>query len=910
MLSTYEGERKQQHQEQTKDELVKIRQRVDLMMEVYDNDQGCKSEVSPIEFFNSLEELQRLFDNQQMKRNYLSKFRVFVVGLQSGFEKKHSLLHSVCESLQQLHHKLTTETVYSHLSETNLSEFSINEALSTLQRSIERLGGIKSTMRNVFEIQTSHLDSSSRETVEDSLNIAEEGMNSISNYLNKMRESVAVSNNKLSYLRVQVEQKDQEIQKLKSLLQPMEVLRSISNEPNEVDPQHTQWNEMNVQQKEDFIRQHNSARKLSPSDHSLNSHRNIHTPNYPPNAKRVSLHKSGDNIDALLVPPTHSPHSVSSRFLNSYIPQSNTGNLIVNNKDMSHSRKESLQSPDISTDGTNPSFKAGFSSNILQQNISKMYDTSTDSVEGNEVAVGWINEQNAGVQSPYDTTQVADLYTENSCDSKDDFPRIIPSLFTCSLGGHDNTSLQQSHKDSNRVFSAPIKLPLILNSQPNTMHNPSSSIHEQNSANLHIQEDSLVSDPMNLALKEQLIALQNMRLQEARDYKRAIYLMQEELERFKQNSQLLIANDDPILLKQTEQEFNLFICNKENESIERNLRLTPDIHQPIGITDILHLIIEIHNVFIDVITQTQDNFSEHSIDSLQSLKFSSLDIGISQVCFNLKKSLACLTGLVDTKKPIDEVRRTLPKIHNRSFLDLFGDYFNDLGFKNIFQSFEELYNLSSNHQFEDRSEISFFTELDYNQNCKILDQCELVGTIGSSHKSYVVSLQYFYIILTMLRWRVFTKFILTYNSLSNASLSEYKNVRRISRKMDSFRNTQACTTRQINMRRYFISKRLTKELIHIEKSTGKYFIKPIYSLPNKLSEELPILEISSLSQKIFTNISPPNLKNHANVPQVPTKLDSAKPKPLRSSDELVMKGSNIPRKNKCTTWVNTIYSND
>ena len=72
MLSNYEGERIQQHQEETKDELVKIRQRVNLMMEVYNNDDENTSEMSQIKFFNNLEELRRLFDSKQVKNDFRS----------------------------------------------------------------------------------------------------------------------------------------------------------------------------------------------------------------------------------------------------------------------------------------------------------------------------------------------------------------------------------------------------------------------------------------------------------------------------------------------------------------------------------------------------------------------------------------------------------------------------------------------------------------------------------------------------------------------------------------------------------------------------------------------------------------------------------------------------------------------
>ena len=907
MLSTYEGERKQQHQEQTKEELVKIRQRVDLMMEVYDDDQESKSEASPIEFFNSLEELQRLFDNKQIKRNYLTKFRVFVVGLQSGFEKKHNILHSLCENLQQLHHKFATDTIHSHLSEMNLNEFSINEALSTLQRSIQRLEGIKSTMRNVFKIQTSHLDSCSRENVEGSLNIAEDEMKSISSYLNQMREAVAVSNNKLNALLVQIDQKDQEIKTLKYLLQPIEDLRSVSNE---LCPKYTR--DVNVQQEENCIKMYNSARKLSSTDVPSNTGLNI----YPPNkssakAKKINIHKSRDNTESIILPPTNSPHSVSSKFLlNSYNSENNAKNIVVDNNGLKllHSQYESLQSLG---NATNPPSITSFSSNVLHHNLSNMYTALTDVVKGNDVVIEMFDKQEAGVHSSCDTRgtfpNCEDYFTPDDC------PQIGPSMFSSSLNGHDNILPQPARSDSMRTSPIPLKLPPILNIQTDNMHDSTIFLNEQDSTNSPIQFNSFISDSKTLALREQLLALQKMRLQEAKDYKRSIYLMQEDLDRLKKNNQSLIANNNLYTLKHSEKESNSLKYNEENAFTKRNLQFPFDMNQPIGITDILHLIIEIHNVFIDVITQTQDNFSENTINSLQSLKFSSNNIEITHVCLNLKKSLAYLTGLVDTKKSIDGILKfAIPQVKNYSFLDTFGEYFKDLGFKVIFQSFEDLFNISSNH-FEKRTELSFFTELDFNQNCKILDQCESVGSISSSIKSYAVALQYFYTKLTLLRWRVFTKFLIIYYYLSIASLSEDKHTKEIiSRKKDNFRNAHSWTIRQILMRRYFISKRLTEELILIEKSTGRYFIKPIYSLPNKLNEIPPFLEISSLSQQIFSNIPSPILKNQTRYSHVSTRSYTTKSKLLSSSDELILKGSNIPRQIKFTTWVpnSTIYSND
>ena len=218
MLSNYEGERIQQHQEETKDELVKIRQRVNLMMEVYNNDDENTSEMSQIKFFNNLEELRRLFDSKQVKNDFHHQFQVFVIGLQSGFEKKHNILHSLCESLQQLQNKFALDTIHSYHSDAVLNGYSINGALSTLHRSIERLDGIKSAMRRVFEIQSSKVDKITNENVEESLDIAEEEMMSISNYLNQTRDHISVFNNKIQSLQSKVEKRDQEIDLLKILL--------------------------------------------------------------------------------------------------------------------------------------------------------------------------------------------------------------------------------------------------------------------------------------------------------------------------------------------------------------------------------------------------------------------------------------------------------------------------------------------------------------------------------------------------------------------------------------------------------------------------------------------------------------------------------------------------------------------
>ena len=900
MLSTYEGERKQQHQENTKEELVKIRQRVDLMMEVYDDDQESKSGASPIEFFNSLEELRHLFDNNKIKSNFLSKFRVFVVGLQSGFEKKHNILHSLCESLQQLQHKLATDTIHSNFSEINLNDFSLNEALSTLHRSIERLEGIKSAMRNVFEIQTAHLDSCSSENAIESLNIAEEEMKSISNYLNQMREVVAVSNNKANALLVQVGKRDQEIQKLKSLLRPVDGLPPVSNEFDEI-----------YQQQEDCIKVYSSVKKISPTAISSRSQIDVYTPNNPSlTANHINIHDSSKNTDVIVLPPTNSSHTFPSEFA-SYISQNNAKNLVADNNELklSHSRHENVQSFNFPTNGKYPLSITSSSSNILHHNLSNIYTVQTDDAIGSDVVNERISFQNAGVHSSYNVTRCVDPSYELACTSIDDCQQIMSCTFSSSVNGHDNTLLQPAQTDSTRESPIPFKLPLIL---PNNLHDSVSPLNKHNSTNSPIQVNSTCSDSMTLSLREQLLALQKLRLQEAKDYKRRMYSMQEEIDRITKNNQWLISKNNMNLVKQNEKEISPGKYYEKNASITRNLQIPFDVNHPIGITDILHLIIEIHNVFIDVITQTQDNFSENSIISLQSLKFSSHDIDLSHVCLSLKNSLAHLTGFVDTRNTNDEVRRLSPKVNYNSFLSTFGDYFNDLGFEDIFLSIEDSFILS-NTQFEERTQMSFFTELDSTQNCKILDQCESVDSISSSIKLYVVALQYFYTKLTILRWRVFTKFLIRYDSLSVAFLSEEKHLREIiSTKMEKFKNAQGWTTRQILNRRYFISKQLTEELVLIEKSTGKYFIKPIYSLPNKLNAVPPILGISSLSQKLFKNTPFLNIKNQTKYPHTNTRSNSTKPKLLSSSDKLILQGSNIPRKVKCTSWVPkvAIYSND
>ncbi|KAI6647389.1 hypothetical protein LOD99_12385 [Oopsacas minuta] len=834
ILCNYEGERKQQHQEETKDELVKIRQRVDLMMEVYDNELENRTESSQIEFFNSLEEVQRIFENKQVKSNYLNQFRVFVVGLQSGFEKKHAILHSLCDSLSQLQDRFALDTIDSSHSEASLNQYSIDGALSTLHRSIQRLDGIKSAMRKVFKIQNTNVETEiSSENVQESLDMAEEEMKSISSSLNKMRKLVAVSNNKIQSLHSRVEKTDQENRILKSLLRQLQDIPSVSNHLDENTSQSIKEMIMSSEQDSQYLTTSKSRIIYSPTN-SI-PHDTQHT-TAPTSNKQTSAHKQISDLNINSVKSSNEskvqqeseiPELRKQIFRRQYAQKIDT-RIVSDQRSLSPSSNNHIEP--LLSDICIPLPEAPGSDSEIEGNIQKVLVNPT--------------QQNTTTATIMETLHSL-VQTYNS--------RNLVSSTNRSRSNHninqfDNVTLQQqTHTTSLRNSPISIKHPDVLHSPPSMSCDKINSFLDSNTSDLPAIISSNCMDSVCLALREQLQALQQLRIQEARDFKRRIYSMQMELNNFRIHKPQTILNQFASS-HQSGSEYNTESSYVDNKFIQPNLATNRGGNPSIEISEILSLISEIHNVFIDVVTQS----SKDDTDSLQTLKFSSVNMNISNVWLNLKRSLAHLTGLVDTEVTINGAVDSVHNVIHDTYLKLFDASFSEqsnIRLREVFLQIEDSFQKFAHREsLEQPSEVSLFTQLDIANNCKTLDNCDIARSITSSKKLFIVALSNFYTNLTFLRWSIFKRFLTKYSNLSLAIRCDDQELKEIiKQEMSRFKISEQRILHQILMRRVFIAKRLTEELILLEKSTGKYFIKPIYTLPNHKPTPPLVLAISSLS---------------------------------------------------------------
>ena len=886
MLSNYEGERMQQHQAETKDELVKIRQRVDLMMEVYNDDDENTSEMPQIQFFSNIEEFRRLFDNKQVKNDFHHRFQVFVIGLQSGFEKKHNILHSLCESLQQLQNRFALDTLHSYHSDTVLNEYSINGALSTLHKSIERLDDIKSAMRNVFDIQSSKVDKITSESVEESLDIAEEEMRSISNYLNQTRDHMSVFNNKIQSLQSKVEKKDQEIDLLKILLLRVREIPSVSIS---LDAQTSE--SINQLVYKPIIEQENLKDPLDPSNFAITS-----ATTFKSQHAQLSDNSSSitNQVDILPIQSTSRPYTdnILSNACESFDTQLVESPNLVNGSEIPGLKKQNfhrqyVQEIDVShprSDSNSSQFSA----------MNPMLDT-IDSLPLIQIEESFVNVE--GNNMKYQATPHQPIIT-SSTNLNHRFPEHVQYFQTSDYSSdicHNYDAIESENSLTQQVLlesisDSPIcfKCSEIIISPPCLMHDDSKQFLSNKTADLSLR---LELNNHDLALREQLFALQQLRIQEGKDSKRRIHSLQMEIEKMSLINTTEFINTD---ISSHLFQHNPDSCCKEKGFIQR-YATGNEVNHSLGISEIIDLIIEIHNVFIDLVTQS----NPANADSLQPLKFSSSQMNVGNMLINLKRSLAILTRMFDTEVQIDRiVESSLPMGHT-TFTDFFNSYFSDSIFTNLFQIIERSFQKSSyNGEIRKENEISFFTELDFAKNVKIFDKCDNFGLLCSSKKSFLIALSTFYTKLTHIRWHLFLRYLV---KLSNFTLVREDTQLRVifSKELSRFKNNQQNILHEVLLRRSYISKQLTKELFLLEKSTGEYFIKPIFLHPVRKTEIPPVLQISSLSSNNSKSISCTRVLAENSIKCTTSGIQSNYSTP---SSELALFGAHITRPTSAATW--------
>ena len=894
MLSNYEGERKQQHQEETKDELVKIRKRVDLMMEVYNNnddDDENTSKMSQIQFFDNLEELKRIFVSKQVKNDYHRQFQVFVIGLQSGFEKKHNILHSLCESLQQLQNRFALDTLHSYHSDTVLNEYSIIDALSTLHRSIERLDGIKSAMRKVFERQSSKVDKIASDNVEESLDIAEEEMTSISNYLNQTRNHVTVFNNKIQSLLSKVEKKDEEIASLKLLLLRVREIPSVSihlDEQTSESINQLVYKPITEQENHnDFLCPSNSgissatASKLQYAQLSDNSFSVTNQVDFLPiqSTSRSNTENIPTYLNAYESLDTHVVES-SNLENRSEIPglkKQNFHRQYVQELDVSHPQSDSSSShvssmnPILNSKDFQPLIQIEESVVNVDENIIKYQATTHQPINASPTKLNHRFPEHLQFLQTSDNT--SDMNHKHDA---------IES---------ENTLMQHVLPESKSDSPIRFKCSEILISPPCLMHDDSKTNLSNKTADLSVK---LELNNHDSALTEQLYALQQLRIQEANDSKRRIHLLQKEIGKMNliNKTQSIDANFSSSNLLEYIPDS---LC-KEKGFIQR-YATGNEVDHSLGISEIIDMIIEIHNVFIDFVTQS----NPANADYLQPLKFSSSQMNVGNMLINLKRSLAILTGIIDTKVQNDRtVESSLPMVHT-SFTNFFDSYFSDLRYKNLFQIIERSFRKSNyNDEFRKENGISYFTELNIAKNAKIFDKCEIVGLLCSSKKLFLIALSTFYTKLTHIRWHLFQKYLVKLNDLTLSRFCEDTRLRVIlSKELSRFKKNQQNILHEVLLRRSYISKQLTEELFLLENSTGEYFIKPIYSHPVKKKEIPPVLQISSLSSYKAQIVSNTRALAEDSIKYTISGIQSNSSSP---SKELALFGAHITRPISASTW--------
>ena len=891
MLSNYEGERIQQHQEETKDELVKIRQRVNLMMEVYNNDDENTSEMSQIKFFNNLEELRRLFDSKQVKNDFHHQFQVFVIGLQSGFEKKHNILHSLCESLQQLQNKFALDTIHSYHSDAILNGYSINGALSTLHRSIERLDGIKSAMRRVFEIQSSKVDKITNENVEESLDIAEEEMMSISNYLNQTRDHISVFNNKIQSLQSKVEKRDQEIDLLKILLLRVKEIPSVSIHLDEQTSE-----SINHLVHKPIIEQGNHKDLPSLSISEITSAETSKSRN-----AQLSDYSSSitNQVDLLPIQHTSRPNTeiiqTLSNACESFRTQLVEPSNLVNGSEIQGLKKQNFHRQYVQEiDVSHPRSESSSSHLSLMDPLLITKDPLPLIQIGDDVANGDRNtiKYQASAHQHINASPTALNHS---------FPEHVQHSQTSDHSSdvnlnHDgieseNSLMQQVLSESINNSQIHFKCSEIRISPPCLMQGDSKQILDTETADLSV---GLKSNHHDSALREQLYALQQLRLQESRDSKRRIHSLQMQIEKMS-----LINKTQSISTDFSSS--HLLECKPvpfcKDEGFIQRYTTDNEVNHSLRISELIDLIIEIHNVFIDLVTQSNPG----NADSLQPLKFSSSQMNVGNMLINLKRSLAILTGMFDTKVRNDStVESSLPMVQT-SFVHFFDTYFSDLRFQDLFQIIECSFQKSSyNDELRKENEVSFFTKFDIAKNAKILDKCENVGLLCSSKKIFLIALSTFYTKLTHLRWHLFQKYLVKLNDLTLGSFCEDSHLRVIlSKELSRFKKNQQNILHEVLLRRSYIANQLTKELFLLENSTGEYFIKPIYSHIINKKEIPPVLQISSLSSNKFQSLS-----NTKALSENSNKCTTSviQPNPSSPFRELALFGAHITRPISATIW--------
>ena len=875
MLSKYEGKRQQQQQEQTKDELVKIQERVNLMMEVYDKDTDKKNGVTHIEYCNTIEELQSICESEQMKRRHDNQFKVYVVGLQTGLDKRNKMLQSLCESLQSLQSRLVNETNFSEFSDPNLKEFSLKEVLCTLNQSFERLVRIKSAMRKVFNINSINFNMAEGHNMTEIRNFPIEEIQSEIDITNQgdQESIVDISMNNFSSV---LEKQYQETGRLSSL----SLRKELQNNKNVEDPEYIAANPNRALKRDEEFRILKSPTMMPETS----------TKNNKCEMKIIDFDGKHKKID---------PPNISITNANSYNPSSNlpimkqTSNLraITPNENATEYLDCSLFDSDkvtgddcqipMLTKSPNSRKSNTNHSNTFHENEeeyitgNKMIGNTGDAIYSNNTTY-LKSENNFGNKTYENYSNIQSLNNSqndqfrsnclNALDSTINSFKMSDSIFIQDRTTDEMTNFQSNNQESSTLAKL-IADESILGE--NFCKTPSGDLY------------SAV-----LLLKEQLNGVNQLRVQEANEFKRKIWLKEMEIEDLKRQ--------DCYESENVSRTYNTFEQTDSNPDTDNKLKMMQNnfsakkTTERIGITEILNLMIEIHNAFIDVLYQLQNkSFNLNTPEALLSLKISSTNFDICTLWMNLKESLSVITEIFN---PIGDNQEV--KSGRNDFFEAISTYFkqNDeiLGIQN-----STLTNIIANPNsylvIHGNDHCSLFTSRDFSQNEKTLIKCEAVNSISQHTKRRIIALAQYYINLTYLRWSIFIKYLVK-NQLFTIAFEENKfkkaNIPDMSRTFIAKIQNQM---EQILIRRYVLAKCLTEELIFIENSTGNYFIKPIYLAQVEKKENIANLQICNVNSKLLVNGTQNHKFKKAFVPtgdslknnlSPSTSLDRSQPKSL------------------------------
>ncbi|XP_067942070.1 myosin-3-like [Watersipora subatra] len=224
VLSRTARNRAQRQQDETRNELTKITDRVDKTLGQFDlvaqtEEEGKSKPDSKVAYVSDLDELYAILSNPIAKRKYLQHASEIIIGFQDKCIRRFKLMQQVNEFFSDTTHRLEEEDLNPPSPEVDLDEVqqSVTESLDTAKTLTARIAELNKEMVDyMYQYANAKAGNKNRKKLEKALSQAKDDVQIMSEKLLSISKELEEKDDKIQGLYRQVEFKTTEAQRFKT----------------------------------------------------------------------------------------------------------------------------------------------------------------------------------------------------------------------------------------------------------------------------------------------------------------------------------------------------------------------------------------------------------------------------------------------------------------------------------------------------------------------------------------------------------------------------------------------------------------------------------------------------------------------------------------------------------------------